>query len=353
MIATLVLKDIKLFFRNRFFAVVTVLSVVAFTAIYFLIPENAGNPTLGMAFYLENRETSFIDDTFDDPDTYTYFNSEAEMLAALEAGEDYFAGLSISEADNQAIINNEPVTLNAYYAPDIPSEVKQVFEDVMLLIVNIGNPEFRGKLERINTEKVTLGNDIKDTPISTRDRLLPMLLIFILSVEVLGLATLIVREIQTGTARALITSPLRLSQFFTSKALMGMILAFSQVFIILAVTGKITTSPLLLITTLLLGCFLIVGVGFLIAAIAKDNMSVMAWGALALMTFGIPGIAISLPGLATGWMQIIPSYYLIDSVYKILNFNAGWADVGNSLIILLALGTVLVLFGSAVLRKRF
>jgi ABC-2 type transport system permease protein len=192
-----------------------------------------------------------------------------------------------------------------------------------------------------------------DAPITVRDRIIPMLLLFILSVEVLGLATLIMREVESGTARALVTSPLRLHQFFASKALMGMILAFSQLFILVAITGKISTSPLLLTTTLLLGSFLIVGIGFIVAAISKDNMSVLALGMFIILLFGIPAVAVMLPGLATAWVEVIPSYFLIDALYRILNFDAGWADVGRNLLMLFVIGAGTMLLGSAALRRRF
>ena len=55
MIGTLVVYDIKLFFRHRFFAIVTALGLVAYLSIYFLLP-NQMDERLGMAFFIEDRE---------------------------------------------------------------------------------------------------------------------------------------------------------------------------------------------------------------------------------------------------------------------------------------------------------
>ena len=352
MILELVIKDIKLFFRNKFFAVVSVVGLVAFIAIYFLIPDTVDD-NVGIAFWIENPDTFPAYAELQDNDNYGFFDTEAEMITALEETNDFFVGMSFPKTDAIAAANGESVTVNAYYAPNIPAEVKQIFEDALIILANTANPNITENFRRIDNTRTTLGNDIYETPISMRDRILPMLIIFILSVEVLGLATLIMREIQSGTARALITGPVRLSHFFTGKALMGLLLAFSQVLIIVLITGKISTSPALLLTTLLLGSLSIVGIGFLIAAVAKDNMSVMAWGATVLLLFGIPGISIMLPGLASGWMELIPSFFFVDSLHRILNFEASWPDVSQNLLILALIGLGTIGLGTAVLQRRF
>ena len=353
MITTLIVKDIKLFFRNRFFAVITGLSLVMFITIYFLIPTEL-NDSFGMAFYFENPDATTFDDLLlDSEGNYLIYATEEEMLAALEDSGELFVGLSISEEAAIASGNGEEAQFDAYYAPGVPAEAKLLFQDTLVLLANATNPEVAANLLRFNEEEFVLGNDILGTPLSFRDRFIPMLLLFIMTVEVLGLATLIIREIESGTARALISGPLRLHHFFTGKALMGMGLAFTQVLIIVLVTGAIATSPILLLVTLLLGTLLIVGFGFLVAAISKDSTSVMAWGAFLLIFMTIPAISIMLPGLASGWMEIVPSYFFVDSLHQILNFGAGWADVGQNLLTLFVMSIGLLGIGTAVLRRRF
>ncbi|MEM7332702.1 MAG: ABC transporter permease [Chloroflexota bacterium] len=355
MIGTLVLKDLKLFFRNQFFAVITGLTLVMFTAIYFLIPNEVNN-SLGLAFYIENPDVTVFDELITEEaeaDNLQLFDSEEAMLAALEESGDLLVGLTITEAAALASMNGEPAEFQAYYAPGIPAEAKEMFADTLELIANATNPTVASNLKRMNQTEIVLGNDILGTPISFRERFLPMLLLFIMTVEVLGLATLIAREIESGTARALVTSPLRLHHFFTSKALMGMGLAFGQVLLIVLVTGTITTSPILLLTTLLLGTLLIVGLGFFVAAISPDATSVTAWGAFVLIFMTIPAITVMLPGLASGWMEIVPSFYFVDALHQILNFNAGWADVGQNLLLLFVTSVGLLGIGTAVLRRRF
>lgn len=353
MTGALVLKDIKLFFRNQFFAVVTVLALVAYIALYFLLPSEVDDG-LNVAVYLEEPQGTMVDESFAEFFDYTLFDSEEAMRTALQdSNSEYLVGLAISEEEAAAMTRGEAAEIGAIYAPGIPAETKQVYDDLLVVMANAANPAAAASFARVNETPVVLGNDIYDAPIPIRERIVPMLLLFILSVEVMGLATLIVQEVEKGTARALLTSPLRMPQFFTSKALMGMLLAFSQSLLLVGITGKLSSSPLLLLVTLLLGSFLIVGVGFFVAAISRDSMGVLAWGMLVIILFAIPAMTIMLPGLATGWVELIPSFFLVDSLHRIMNFDAGWADVGRNLAILFATGAALALLGAAVLRRRF
>ena len=352
MIGTLVVNDVKLFFRHRFFAIVTAIGVVFYLVIYFLLP-NQVDQSLGMAFFIEDREIPLYQRLVDEPGDYTIFDSEAEMLTALEESGDFFVGLSLPADLTAAAARGETVELNAYYAPGVPAEAKQIFHDVLVLIANTVNPETLADLARFNDTQVVLGNDMTGAPLSMRDRLAPLLLMMIVVIEVFGLATLLNRDVDNGTARALVTGPLRLHEFFVGKTLMGMVLAFGQVLILSAVMGILGTAPLLLLATLLLGSFLMVGLGFFIAAISKDNTSVMGWTIVFIIPMVFPGFSILLPGLATGWMEFIPSFYFVDSLHRIINFGAGWADVAGNLTLLLLIGAASMAVGTAAIMRKF
>lgn len=58
-----------------------------------------------------------------------------------------------------------------------------------------------------------------------------------------------------------------------------------------------------------------------------------------------PAISIMLPGPATGWMELIPSFFIVDALHRILNFDAGWADVGRHLAILFVTGAGVMALG--------
>ena len=120
-----------------------------------------------------------------------------------------------------------------------------------------------------------------------------------------------------------------------------------------AVMGILGTAPLLLLATLLLGSFLMVGLGFFIAAISRDNTSVMGWTIVFIIPMVFPGFSVVLPGLSTGWMELIPSHYFVDSLHRVINFGAGWADVAGNLAILFLVGVGSMAVGTAAIMRKF
>jgi len=98
---------------------------------------------------------------------------------------------------------------------------------------------------------------------------------------------------------------------------------------------------------------LVTGIGFLIATISRDMMSAVAWGMLPMLGLSLPAFGILFPGTMTGWVRIVPSYYLIDPLYQLLNYEAGWGDVAADLLILTAFSLVFLVAGVLVLKRKF
>jgi hypothetical protein len=96
---------------------------------------------------------------------------------------------------------------------------------------------------------------------------------------------------------------------------------------------------------LLLGSLLVTGLGFLIASVAHDLMSVMGWGIVAIVAMSLPAFSVLLPGLTTGWVRAIPSYYLVDAMNQVLNYGAGWAEVSGHLLALALFAALFLALG--------
>jgi ABC-2 type transport system permease protein len=346
MIRALVQKDIKLYFRNQFFAFITGLALVLYIAVYWLLPSTV-DETLPFAVYLEDAGGLPLDGVAGEGLEVTTFDSEEALVAAVESG-DYPAGLVLPTEFLEALSGGEAAALTVYYAPGTDSELR----DAITMLLESQLNALTAARTGVDMAIEVLG-PATDSPIPMRDRMLPMLLLLVLAIEVMGLATLIVEEVEHGTARALLVTPLGIPQFFTGKTIMGVSLAFVQVFIIVAVTGAISTSPLLVLVTLLLGSLFITGIGFLIASVARDMMGVMAWGMLGLVILTLPSITIMFPVIGSSWMEYIPSYYLVDTLHQVMNFGASWGDVAANLLILLVVGAAALAAGSLVLRRRF
>ncbi len=344
-IRALVRKDLTLFLRNRFFALVAILGLVSYIGIYFAMP-NMVDEELELALYAETvppvfelaRQQGVVAELLE---------SEDAVREAVEGG-DYIAGIVLPDDFLGRLQAGEETRLDLYFASDAPSDLKKSVATLLreLSYLQSGEPPTVVISQRI------LGTDMVGRQIPTRDRMLPLFAVLIILTETLGLASLITEEIEGGTVRALLATPMTIGGLFTAKAITGVTLAFIQALLLLAITGGMARQPLVIVAVLLLGAGLVTGVGFLIAARGRDLMSVMAYGMPALLILSVPSFGVLFPGAIAGWVKVIPSYYLVDIVHQTVNFGAGWGEVWQNLLILAGFDIVIVALGIISLRRR-
>jgi ABC-2 type transport system permease protein len=353
MIRALIEKDLKLYFRNPFFALITLLGLASVVVLYYLLPSQADD-SLSTALVLPAGTSAemcaFLSDAFESD----LLDSQEELLKAVEDG-DYQAGMVLTDTVIDALVSGQPVNVPVYTAPGTSDDMKAALTDIYTAGLNNVNFTAAQKQININDQIVVFGPDFLgiNEPLALRDRMLPMLIMMIFSIELMGLANLISEEVLRGTAKALLVTPLRTSQFFSAKMLLGVGLAFIEVLLLVTATGKLLVSPAILVTDLLVGGLLVTGVAFFIAAFATSFMSVMSWSVLFLLLLMLPGISIMFPTMVSVWIKAIPSYYLVDTLHRALNYGAGWGDVSLNLLILLASGAAFLLLGAGLLRRRF
>ena len=346
-IRALIQKDVTLYFRNIMSAAFTVLFLVFFFTVYFVMPSTADN-TLKIGIYTEVVPPSFMEAEEEEGLEIILASSEEELKAGVTDA-DYIAGIAMPNDFLEKLYSGEKPLVNLYFTPDAPDEIKEI---VAILVRELAFQEI-GKSIEIKTTEEVLGPDLLGTPIAPRDRLRPWAVILIILMETLFMANLIAEEIERRTINALLITPVTIKDMFAAKGLAGISLAFLQAIIFMAVVGGLNMRPLIIILTLLLGSILVTGIGFLLASVSKDFMSVMGWGIPVLIIMIIPALSVIFPGVVTGWVKLVPSYYLFDTVHRVSNFGSGWADVGANLLILAGFCTISVFAGIIVLKRRF
>lgn len=340
-VRVLIAKDVALFFRNRLYAVMTPVALIAYIAIYFVMPSSI-DETLEIGFYSEGSVGGALAEGIQTDGLNIVPVESEEMLKEAVIDARYVAGVVVGQGTE-----HQP-KFTLYFASDTLDEmmgsVKMLLSDV--LAIGFSTPitvEF--------TEEV-LGPDLIGGQISYRDRLVPMLAVLVILIETFGLATLIAEEVQRRTIVSLLVTPARFRELFTAKAVVGVGLAFVQAVLFLLVVGGLNTEPVIILFALLLGSILVTGVGFLMAALGKDLLSVMAWGVVAMVPLTIPSFEVVFPGTLSSWVEFIPTYYLVDTVHQAANLGAGWSDVASSLLILLGINVLVLWIGVVALQRR-
>ncbi len=338
-------KDLSLFFRNRFYALITGLGLVTFIVLYFVMPSSV-DENLDIAVYGE-----VIPPAFENIGSAPGFNldrleSSQALKEAVLAGQ-YDAGMELPPDILEKLAQGARPEINLYFPANRPPEVRDA---VVAVIKNLAFTQTGSQSVEISTQ--VLGPDLLGAQIPLRDRMRPLLAVMIIMFEILGLANLITDEVEQGTARALLVTPMKVTEFFGAKALMGIGLAFAQAVVFMAIVGGFTTEPLLILVALFLGAILVTGTGFLVASVSRDMMSVMAWGVLAVIIFTIPSFNILFPGSGSDWARIIPAYYLSNVVNQVSNYGTGWSSLAPDLAILAAFDAAILSGGVVALRRK-
>jgi ABC-2 type transport system permease protein len=345
-LAALIVKDVRLFFKNRFFALVAVLGLVFYIAFFYLLP-NEVDETLEMGWHGPPVLGEFIEEQETEGLVLSIYPTEADLRQAVLDGEQ-MVGIHLGEDFIPSLRQGQRPAVVVYLRSDVPEEYREVYSFLMEEIAYV----LVGQAINLEVDEVILGPDMAGQQVPPRQRLLPLLATFLVMVETWGLAALIAAEAESGTLRALLVTPLTVGGLFLSKGITGVVMTFLQVFLLVALTGGLRQEPGLVLAILLLGSLLVTGLSFLIGSVSRGMMSVMAWGMLVMVILAIPAFNILLPGLASGWIKIIPSYYLVDSLYRVINFGAGWSELAPNLLALLGFSGAFFVLGVASFLRR-
>ena len=344
-IGALVKKDIKLFFRNRFFAFITVLALVSYIAIYFAMPDTV-DEDLSIAIYAPIL-----------PPVVEQMDGEGILLIRLDTEDavkevvsngDYIAGIVIPDDVVDAVTTGAKVNVDLYFASDTAVEIKDAITILLREIFYLQS----GQILPVEITEEILGRDMAGMQIPYGDRMLPLFAVFIVLMEMLGLASLISEEVEARTVQALLITPMSVAGFFTAKGITGVLLAFSQAVLFMAATGGLSQEPILILVTFLLGAIFITGVGFIIASLGKDMLTVMGWGFPVLIILMVPAFGVIFPGSITDWAKIVPSYYMVDTVHLAANYGVGWSELWDNILILLGFDVLFAGAGILALRRK-
>lgn len=342
----LIRKDLKLFFRNRFFAFVSVLGLVAYIGIYYLLPGSV-NETIKVGL-IARQVPPVFEELQEEGLELVLLDSEADLEQQLLDG-DITVGYGLPEDFMASLLAGRTQQIKVYFSYDFPAELKDAYVILFRELVFM----MTGQELNVQAEEILLGQDMAGLQIPPRARMLPLMAVFVLMIETMGLSSLISAEIEEGTLTALFATPMGAKELFVGKGTAGAGMAFAQVVVLMAVTGGLSHEPLLVLTALLLGSILVTGVGFLMASGSRDMMSVMGWGILAVIILSLPSFSVLFPGVFTSWIKAIPSYYLVDTVHKVVNFGAGWSQVSTNMLALLGFSLAFLGLGVVTLQRRY
>jgi len=327
-IAAIIRKDLIEFSRDRLWMILTPLTLVMFTAVFWLMPSNVEETlsvgvapgALGRALELVGGQGLRL----------VAFASEADLAAAV-AGEQHDAapisiGLAFPDDFLLRAARGEPTTVRVYVDALVPPEIRHAMTSAVREVAHTlsGAPL---PVSLLAAEEVVLGIDRLGQQIPLRERFRPLLAFFVLMVEALVLASLIASELSSRTITALLVTPARSTDILAAKGLLGTVLAFAQALLLLLVTRSLVGNTPALLLAVLLGALLVSGIGLYIGAAGKDFIGTLFLGVLFLFPLMIPAFALLFPGTASVWVQVLPSYGIVQAMVGAVTYHQSFAEL--------------------------
>lgn len=350
-VSTIVGKDVVALRADRFFLLMTALSIVLYPLFYWLLPDDVEETImLGVSPSAVAEQISSASEPPSGLGFVGYVDEAALRRAVVAGDDDIVAGIAVPADFLDVAAAGERVTVTLLITADVPPEITALLEGLVseLAYTTSGQPPPLGAAAQYEV----LGEDRVGNQVPLRDQLRPLLAFFVLMVETFALASLVAGEVQQRTVTAVLVTPATPGDFIAAKGAVGTSLAFTEAaFVMLLIGGFAVGAPILLVA-LLLGALLVTGFGLLAGASGKDFITVLFISMMFMIPLMIPAFVELFPGSSAGWIKAIPSYGLVETIVAVSTRGAGWADVAGWLLALALWCTLALLLGAAVLRRR-
>jgi ABC-2 type transport system permease protein len=400
-LAALFKKELTAYRRDTLYIFLTVLTLVAVVVLYQFLPDSV------------NEEITFavtppVDTLAEDArDTLVSLGATEEQLAELDEvdfteGEEGIAVVEFeSEEDMTSVVEGE---IEAWQAEDgtlilrdreggdekpddaekLSIDIGIAFPETFITDVALGEDtvkvtvysdanvpeEIQGAMEgfvretgyalagqempvEFDEEAVILGEDRVGDQVTLQEKFRPMIVFMILLMETFSLSSLISTEVLQRTVTAVLVTPVRIGDFLSSKTIFGTMLGLTQGYLVLLLVGGLTAENWsLLLVVVLMGAVMFTGVAMITGAAGKDFMGQLFYNMIFIVPMIIPAFAALFPGTVATWVQVIPTYPIMEVLVGATSYDMGWSDAAGYLLYAAAWLVALYLIGLFTLKRK-
>ncbi len=260
---------------------------------------------------------------------------EDELLGQLEA-HDLDAGIVLTDGFDEAVRAGERPELGIYVAGEsIASERIIVVVTAIDLVRAV-----EGEAPPVNIETTRLG-DAEVLPMATR--LVPSIMIYALIVAgVFVPAFYVVAEREQGTLQAILTTPLKFTEFLTAKAVFGFVLAFFLSIVTLALNGALGNNYPALVISMVIACLMCAEIGIIYATGARDIKTLYTLIKTLNIFIFAPVIFYIFPNWPQWIAKLFPTYWFLNPIFNVTIRGYDLADVWGELAVAVVICAALV-----------
>ncbi len=162
-IKTLINKDFKLFFRNKFFGIMTIVGIVLYIFFCFVMPTTV-DETIEIGLYAP-QASNMSYENIEEGLIIRYVETEDELKQAI-IDKELHIGISIPEDMQKSLLSGKKPQLFVYYSSDLPDEIEEIYTMLISEMIN----EMSGFKIDIDDVEIVLGPDMGGKQIPHRDR---------------------------------------------------------------------------------------------------------------------------------------------------------------------------------------
>jgi len=380
-IGSIVRKDLKEYSRDRLWMFLTLLVLVFMIAIFWVLPDRVNESiSVGISGLSDPAALAGLDAAEEEGLRLVPFGSAGELRSVVASDAEAWMtngrvvviaddsdtvqpegsekanvdiGLAFPDDFLTATAAGQGTTVEVFVDAQIPEELKSSMSALVkeLAFAVAGSPL---PVDTANPREVytVLGADRAGNQVTPRESFRPMLVFFVLLMEMFGMSSLIAREVQSGTFSALLVTPATIGDVLSAKGIGGAVLGVGQAVILLAAIDVVGKEPLLIITLMLLGSVMVSGAAMIAGSLGRDFLTNLFYGMAFMIPLMIPAFTVLFPGTASGWIQALPSYPLVQGLVKVATYGEGWAEALPDVGTLFAWCVVLFAVGWTVLKRK-
>ncbi len=244
-------------------------------------------------------------------------------------------GLVIEDGFDEAVRDGQKPELKFFLSGESLASNRII---ISLLVLDL----LREMEDRDTPVEVVLRTGDEDEAIPIARKLIPAIVLLVLIITGIFVpAFMLVEEKEHGTLRAILVTPVSLSDVLFSKALLGFVMTIAMCFITLALNGALSGQPLALLATIIAGTVVCNAIGLIYGTLAGNAKTLYTLVKSLNILLAGPILFYLFTGLPKWIAKIFPTYWFIDPLYSITLENADFSDIGFKLAVALVIGIVL------------
>ena len=369
-VAAIVAKDLRSFASDKLWLVLTPLSLLTVVVGFWLAPGSVDDSihvgvcppsALALMQRVQAEESEEAEGVILVP-----FDDEERLAAAVrgdlegasEDEEQVALGLAFPD-DLDRAIRAGTAEVSFYVTSSVPAPLRRAFagevRELGFALEAVAAGREAGTTLPVtypDAADMVLGEDRASAQVAMRDKLRPMMAIFILMLGTIAISGLVAVEIEHRTVTAMLVTPATSGDLLAAKCITGTLLGAGQALAFLAITASFGAHWPTVVLLMLLGALMMAALGMVAGTAGRDFMSTMFLAVALIVPMAAPTFAALFPGSTSLVILAMPSWGFTEAMVGLMGYGRTPSELLVPILTCAGWTAGLLLLALALLRRR-